>query len=87
MYEFEFDGETAVLRFGIKNNRLWAHAATDDCAVGELAPDKKRPTLFRGTTVHGEHWAFEFTKAADGKPGRCRLIDEDLGREIVGVRR
>ena len=86
VYEFEFEGEKAVLQFTIKNDKLWAHAVTDDYEVGELTPDKKQPTLFRGTTVHGEHWAFEFAKEAEGKPARCKFIDEDLGLEIVGNR-
>jgi hypothetical protein len=86
VYEFEFEGEKAVLQFTIKNEKLWAHAVTDDYEVGELKPDKKQPTLFRGTTVHGEHWAFEFIKEAEGEPVRCKFIDEDLELEIVGVR-
>jgi CubicO group peptidase (beta-lactamase class C family) len=86
VYEFEFEGEKAVLEFTIKNEKLWAHAVTDDYQVGELTPDKKQPNLFCGTTVHGEHWAFEFTKEAEGEPATCKFIDEDLGLEIVGVR-
>lgn len=75
VYEFEFEGEKAVLQFTIKNEKLWAHAVTDDYEVGELTLDKKQSTLFRGTTVHGEHWAFEFTKGAEGEPPRCKFID------------
>jgi CubicO group peptidase (beta-lactamase class C family) len=85
VYEFEFEGEKMILKFTIKNKKLWAHTVTDDYEVGELTRDKKRPTLFRGTTVHGEHWAFEFIKE-EGKPARCKFIDEDFGAEIVGIR-
>jgi CubicO group peptidase (beta-lactamase class C family) len=46
VYEFEFEGEKAVLQFTIKNEKLWAHAVTDDYKVGELTPDRKQPTLF-----------------------------------------
>jgi CubicO group peptidase (beta-lactamase class C family) len=86
VYEFKFEGEKMVLKFTIKNKKLWAHTVTDDYEVGELTLDKKQPTLFRGTTIHGEHWAFEFIKEAEGEPAKCKFIDEDLGLEIVGVR-
>ena len=86
MFEFELEGEKLVLQFTIKNEKLWAHTVTDDYEVGELTADKKQPTLFRGITVHGEHWAFEFTKVAKGEPVRCKFIDEDFGAESVGVR-
>jgi hypothetical protein len=86
VYEFELEGEKVVLKFTIKNDKLWAHTVTDDYEVGELTPDKKQPTLFRGITVKGEHWAFEFTKEVEGEPARCKFIDEDFGAEIVGVR-
>ncbi|MHC4946024.1 MAG: serine hydrolase domain-containing protein [Planctomycetota bacterium] len=86
VYEFELEGEKMVLRFTIKNGKLWAHTVTDDYEVGELTADKKQPNLFRGTTVHGEQWAFEFTKEAEGEPARCKFIDEDFGAESVGVR-
>ena len=86
VYQFEFDGEKAVIQFSVRNDKLWAHAVTDDYEVGELTPDKKQPTLFRGTTPHGEHWAFEFIKEPEGEPVRCKFIDEDFGIESVGVR-
>jgi hypothetical protein len=86
VYEFEFEDEKVVFKFTVKNKKLWAQMVPDEYEVGELTPDKKQPTLFRKTTVHGEHWAFEFTKEAEGEPARCKFIDEDLGLEIVGVR-
>ena len=85
-FEFEFEGEKAVIKFTIKSGKLYAHAVTDDYEVGELTPDKKKPNLFRGTTVHGEHWAFEFIKETEGKPVRCKFIDEDFGLNIIGIR-
>jgi CubicO group peptidase (beta-lactamase class C family) len=86
VYEFEFEDEKIVFEFTVKNQTLWAQMVPDEYEVGELTPDKRQPTLFRKTTVHGEHWAFEFTKEAEGKPTGCKWIDEDLGNELVGVR-
>jgi CubicO group peptidase (beta-lactamase class C family) len=86
VYKFELAGEKMVLEFSIKNEKLWAHAVTDDYEVGELKADKQKPSLFRGRTVHGERWAFEFIKGGEGKPVRCKFIDEDFGQEIVGVK-
>ena len=86
VYKFELEGEKMVLEFSIKNDKLWAHAVTDDYEVGELKPDKKKPNLFRGRTIHGERWAFEFIKGTGEKPAMCKFIDEDFGQEIVGVK-
>ena len=86
VYKFEFEDEKVVFKFTVKNKNLWAQMVPDEYEVGELTPDKKQPTLFRKTTVHGEHWAFEFTQEAEGEPARCKFIDEDLGIELVGVR-
>jgi CubicO group peptidase (beta-lactamase class C family) len=85
-YEFEFEDEKVVFEFTVRNKKLWAKMVPAEYEVGELTSDKKQPALFRKTTVHGEHWAFQFIKEAEGEPGRCKFIDEDLGIESVGVR-
>ena len=83
-----FDGIKAplVFEFTIRNNKLWAQMIPKEYELGELTPDKKQPTLFRKTTVHGEHWVFEFIKGPEQEPAGCKFIDEDLGLEVVGVR-
>jgi CubicO group peptidase (beta-lactamase class C family) len=87
VYEFDLEGERIIIQISIKNESLWAHAVTDDYEIGELTPDRKQQNRFRGTTIHGEHWAFEFIRGAEGKVSECKFIDEDLGLELKGVRR
>jgi CubicO group peptidase (beta-lactamase class C family) len=86
-YEFEFEGEKVAFGFMIRNQSLWARMIPEEYPIGKLTPDPNRPDVFRKTTMHGEHWAFEFTRAAEGRPASCRFIDEDLGLALVGVRK
>ena len=58
----------------------------EEYPIGELTVDRQKPTLFRVVTVHGEHWAFEFTEDARGAYTRCTFIDEDAGVAVLGVR-
>lgn len=86
LYNVEFGDEKVQLKFTTKNNKLWAQMIPEECPIGELTADENKSTLFRVTTIHGEHWGFEFLKDEQGEFTYCNFIDEDEGASIEGTK-